>query len=210
VSLSGKFFDCPSLDDTSGSISLGDSANVNVLVVLKDRANLNFLLEVISGPVNLLGDGSSVNLDFSDVSLLLSKVEEMNLSVSNNSDDCAVFLDSVKVSGDGVLLAVSFAPFLSILGESLFVLRVEPVLVESSKDLSAEVLSPDGGESSETSGSLDVSNNTDDLHGRALNDCNSLNNVLLDDLSVKSSLSVSHDVGHASLESHKSSQVDGL
>lgn len=63
---------------------------------------------------------------------------------------------------------------LGVLGESLL-LALVPVLVEATLDLVAQVLSPDGGERAETTGSLDVANKTDGDHLQIIRslDCNS-------------------------------------
>lgn len=100
MSLSGELGDLPSLNDSCSSITFGDSADVNVFVVFKDLSNSDFLLELRLSPVDLLGNVSSVDLNLNNMSFLLSEVEEMDLSVSNNSDDSGVLLDSVKISGN--------------------------------------------------------------------------------------------------------------
>jgi len=51
------------------------------------------LFEQSVGKVDLLGDGSSVDLDFTDVSLLVSLDSFVDLSVGNNSDNGGVFLE---------------------------------------------------------------------------------------------------------------------
>jgi hypothetical protein len=77
--------------------------------------------------------------------------------VGEHTDDGAVLLDALEVAGDtgAALLGV----LLGVLGESLL-LALVPVLVEATLDLVAQVLSPDGGERAETTGSLNVSDNT--------------------------------------------------
>lgn len=52
---------------------------------------------------------------------------------------------------------------LGVSGEGLL-LRLVPVLVESALNLVAQVLSPDGGERSETTWSLNVANKTNSDH----------------------------------------------
>jgi hypothetical protein len=78
--------------------------------------------------------------------------------VREHPDDGAVLLDALQLAGDrgAVLLGV----LLGVLGEGLL-LALVPVLVETTLDLVAQVLSPDGGERAETTGSLDVADNTD-------------------------------------------------
>jgi len=92
MGLSGKSLGTESGGDTFVTLTLGNTENVNHFVLVEDLGDSDFLFEVASGEVNLLGNSSSVNLDFEDMSLLLSKVEFIQLSVDNNSDDLAVYL----------------------------------------------------------------------------------------------------------------------
>ena len=71
------------------------------------------------------------------------------------------------------------------------------------------MLSPDGGEGADTPDGLDVANHTDNDHGRGLNDGDSLCDFFLVGLGARL-LHITHNVGHASLESHKGSQVRSL
>jgi hypothetical protein len=76
-----------------------------------------------------LGNGSSVNLNFENVVFLLSHVlQEFELSGADNSDDGAVFFESLESDFNGFLFLFVF---FGIFGESFF-LAVEPVFVESS------------------------------------------------------------------------------
>jgi len=124
MGLSGESLGTESGSDTFVTLTLGNTENVNHFVLVEDLGDSDFLFEVGSGEVNLLGNSTSVNLDFEDVSLLLSEVEFIQLSVDDNSDDLAVFLDSVKLALDVLFIS----PLLGILGESLL-LGVHPVLV---------------------------------------------------------------------------------
>lgn len=94
-----------------------------------------------------------------------------------NFNRLPVFLDSVEFSGDVLFIR----PFLGILGEGLL-LGVHPVFIESSLELSAQMLSPDGGQSSETSGGFDVTNNTGNNDGGSFEDGTSFNSFLLVEL----------------------------
>jgi hypothetical protein len=92
------------------------------------------------------------------VGLLLLKRGLADLGVGEHTDDSAVLLDALEFAGDGdtALLGV----LLGVLGESLL-LALVPVLVEATLDLVAQMLSPNGGERAKTTGSLDVTNDTD-------------------------------------------------
>jgi len=76
-----------SLDDSGGSVTSGDTDNVDHFVLVEDGISSDFLFEKAVGEVDFLGGVSSVNLDFDDVVLLLSEVEELHLGGGNNSDD---------------------------------------------------------------------------------------------------------------------------
>jgi len=124
MGFSGELLNTESLGDTSVTLTLSNTENVNHFIIIEDGADSDFLFEVLLGEVNLLGDGTTVYLDFLNVSLLLSEVELIHLSVDDNSDDSAVFLDSFKLAVN--ILGVR--PLLGVLGEGLL-LSVHPVLI---------------------------------------------------------------------------------
>jgi len=124
MGLSGESLGAESGGDTFVTLTLSNTENVNHFILVDDLGDSDFLFEVLSGEVDLLGDVTTVNLDFKNVSLLLSKVDLVQLSVDDNSDNLTVFLDSFKLAFD--VLGVS--PLLNVLGESLL-LGVHPVLV---------------------------------------------------------------------------------
>mmetsp|Transcript_109863 Transcript_109863/g.153989 ORF Transcript_109863/g.153989 Transcript_109863/m.153989 type:complete len:364 (+) Transcript_109863:1003-2094(+) len=203
MGLSGQSGDAESLNNTFLTVTLGDTNNINHLILIEDGVDSDLLLEVSSGELNLVGDAATVNLDFHNVSLLLSEVKLVDLGLDDDSDDGAVLLDSVELSLDVLL-----RPVLGVLGESLL-LGGHPVLVHSSLEVVIQVLSPDGAEGSQASGGIDVSDNTDNNDGGSLKNGASLDNFLLVDLG-SGSVDISQNVGHASLEDGESGQVDGL
>lgn len=204
MGLSGESLSSESLGNSGVSLTLGDTENVNHLVLAEDLGNSDFLFEMLLGEVDLLGDVTTIDLDFEDVSLLLSEVELVQLGMGNNSDDLAVFLDSVKLALDSLLVA----PLLAVLGEGLL-LGVHPVLVQSSLELDGQVLGPNGGQSSETSGSFDVTNDTADNNWWGFEDGTGFNDFLLVQLGSWF-VDISQDVGHTSLESGEGGKVDWL
>jgi len=160
VGLSWENLCVPSLGDSGEPFTLGDSDNVDHLVLFEELRDLDFFFKESFGEVELLLDVlATVDLDFEDVGLLLAEVELVHLSVGDDTDDLAVFLDSVE-SGFNVVGSF-FGEELHVFGEA-FLLGAHPVLVETSLDFLGQMLGPDGGQSSETSGGFDVTNDTDD------------------------------------------------
>lgn len=158
VSLAGKLGGTPTGGNTGETVTLGDGDDINHLVLLEDGVDVDGLLEEVLGEVNLVGDGATVDLDLHEVGLLLLDGGLADLGVGENTDNSAVLLDALKFAGDGGTGGLGVG--LGVLGEGLL-LRLVPVLVEATLDLVAQVLSPDGGERAETTGSLDVSDDTD-------------------------------------------------
>jgi len=113
VRLSGKLGDTPTLGNTLVTLTVGDGNGVDDLVLLEDGVDTDLLLEVRLGELDLVGDGSTVDLDLHEVGLLLVKTSLAVLGVGKDSDDRTVLLDSLELSGDGstrvlgVLLVVS-------------------------------------------------------------------------------------------------------
>merc|ERR1719199_810071 len=62
MGLSWESGDTESLDNTSGSVTLGNSNGINHLVVGEDLTDGDLVLELLSGPLDLIGNGSTVNL----------------------------------------------------------------------------------------------------------------------------------------------------
>ena len=155
VSLTRQLLCAPSSSDAVETVTLGDRDTVDHLVLLEDGANLDRLLKETVRESDLVGDASSVDLDFHQVCLLLLKGSLANLSVGEDANDGAVLLDSLEFTSDR--LAVVLRVLLGVLGESLL-LALIPVLVESALNLVAQVLSPNSCERSETTRSLDVTN----------------------------------------------------
>merc|ERR1719292_81595 len=107
-------------------MTLGHSNDVDHLILSEHLADSNLLLEVITGKVYLVRDGSSIELNLHDVSLLLPAAEQLHLCVHDDPDGGAVLLDLVQV-----LLDLLFAEVISPLGAALsegLLLRLGPVL----------------------------------------------------------------------------------
>ena len=146
VGLSGKTGDSPTGGNTFVTATLGDSDNINVLVLVEDGIDGDFLLEQSLGKVNLSGGISSVDLDLHDVGLLQSKVELLDLGVGDDTNNRAELLDALELGLD-VLTSV-LGVLLGVLGEGLL-LGAVPVLVHASLEFFVQVLGKDGGQGSE-------------------------------------------------------------
>jgi len=128
------------------------------------------------------------------------------LSSAKNTDCCAVLLDSFQITFDGSLALVVLLISISILREGLL-LGVSPVPVETSQDFGFKFTSPDSGQSAHATGSLDVTNHTNNLHGWAFNNGASVDNVFLYDLLTFTTLEVFDNVSHTSFVAHKCSEM---
>lgn len=198
----------PSLDNTSETLTLGNTNNVDEFVLVEDLINSDFFFEKSVSEVNLISNSfSTVDLDFKDVVLLLSEVfKEVHLSVTDGSDNGTVFGESVELNFDsfGVL-----AVFSLIVGESLFVLGAHPVFIESSKSSLVQMVGPDGTQSSESSWSFDVSNQTDNFKWWGLKDSDGFDFLFLIELGL-GSVDISQNVSHTGFESSESGEVTWL
>lgn len=206
VSLARKLAGTPTSGNTLESLTTSNTDDINVLVLLDNGGDIDFLLEVAVSPVDLVSDGSTVQLDLKKVSLLLTSARAAGEGVSKDTDNGAVLLDALELGSD--FLATFSAVLLGVLGEGL-ALRAGPVLVEAATDVIGHVLSPDGGDGAKTTGSLDVTNQTNNDHGRSFDDGDSLNDFLLVHLRSRA-IHIANDVSHTSLEADEGSQVDGL
>ena len=95
--------------------------------------------------------------------------------------------------------------YLGVLGESLL-LGGRPVTVETALDGVAQVLSPHGGEGAQTTGGLDVADQTNDDNGGSLDDGDGLDDLLLVGLGA-GTVQVANNVGHTRLIAEESSKM---
>lgn len=161
VCLARQLLGAPTGRDTVETVTLGDGNDINHLILLEDGVNADRLLEETVAEGNLVSDGATIDLDLHQVGLLLLQGSLADLGVGEHTDDGAVFLDTLKLAGDGGTAVLRV--LLSVLGEGLL-LTLVPVLVEAALDLVTQVLGPDGGEGSQTTGSLDVAHKTNNDH----------------------------------------------
>jgi len=118
VCLARQLAGVPTRGDALETATLGDADGVQHLVLREHLADVDLLLEVIASKLDLVGHGTTVELDLHDVRLLLSLLQQLHLSVSNNTDDLAVLGHLGEVLLD-LLLARLVLPLLGVLGESL-------------------------------------------------------------------------------------------
>ena len=201
-----KSLDTESLDDTLHTVTLGDTVDIDDFVHVEDITDSNLLLEETSGVGDLVGGVSTVNLDFHNVSFVLSESELSDLSGGEDTDDRAVFVDTVNVTLDGFLVILGELVAVVVLGEGLL-LGVHPVLVHSTLDIVGLVLSPDGTESAEATGGLDVADITDNLHWGTFDARDGVDDILLDHLLTLTTFLVLNDVGHTSFVSHEGGEM---
>lgn len=174
MGFSWKLLGSPAVGNALKTVTFGDSNNVDVLVLFKDGRDIDGFLEFGLSEGDLVSDGSTVDLNLHEVSLLLAQTGLADLSVGKNADDSTVFTDALKLTISR--LAAVLGVLLCVAGESLF-LRSVPVPVEPSLELLAKVGSPDSGESPEATRSLNVSNDTDNNDGGCLDNCDCFNNL---------------------------------
>jgi len=206
VCLSGKFLNTPTSDNTFETVTFGDGDGVDHFILSEDGLDVDSLFKVFLSESNFVSNGTTVNLDFHNVGLLLCKRSLTDLGVCNDTDNSTVLGDTFELRVDG--FSSSFRVFLSVTGESLL-LGFVPVLVETTLDFFRQMFSPDGGESTETTGGFNVSNNTNDDHWGSFDDGDSFDNFLLVHLGSRS-VEISDNVGHTSLVTEESGKVDRL
>lgn len=161
VSLTRELLGAPTGGDTVVTVTLGDGNDIDHLILLEDAVDGEGLLEETVAELDLVGNGATVDLDLHEMGLLLLKRRLADLSVGEDTDDGAVLLHALEFAGDGGALGLGV--LLGVLGEGLL-LGLVPVLVEAALDLVAQMLGPDGGERSQTAGSLDVAHKTNNDH----------------------------------------------
>jgi len=207
VRLPGQLLGVPTRSDTLEAFSLGDTNNVDHFILSKDLLDGDLLFEVLSGKVNLVSDGSTVQLDFHNMSLLLATFQKGLLGMADHTDNLAVLLDLAKVLFD-LLLSDLILPLKAGFGKGLL-FRFTPVLVEATLAFNVDMLSPDGLEGTEAAWGLDVTNHANGDQWRSLNNGHGLDNFTSAALR-SGTFDLPDDMGHTGLEAEKSRKMDGL
>lgn len=79
VRLARQLLGVPTAGHTLETLTLSNGNAVDHLVLREHLRHRNRLLEMLLHPVNLVGDGTTVQLDLDDVSLLLTLLDQTNL-----------------------------------------------------------------------------------------------------------------------------------
>lgn len=204
-SLTWEEADVPTGCATFETTTAGDGDGVNLLTFFEDGGNFDFLFEHGSGEVNLLGDVTTVNLDFDDLGLLGFKWGLVWLGVSDEADNTAFLLDlgELVLEFFWVLSSSGF-----VLGESVLLGVLS--LVESALGGFSDVSSPDGVSGLDTLWSLDITDDTGTNHGWGIEDGDLLDDLLHGLLVGGTFFDETHDVGVTSLVADETSEVAGL
>ena len=176
VGLARKLLGTPTVGDTLETVTLGHRNDIDDLILLEDTGNLDGLLVQAVCELDLVRNRAAVDLDLHEVGLLLGETGLADLGVGKNTDNGAVLADALELTSPR--LAAILSVLLGVVGEGLL-LGAVPVLVEPTLELVGEVLGPDGGEGTETTGSLDVANNTDDDERGSLDNRDCLHDLTL-------------------------------
>ena len=117
VRLARKLLSAPTVSDTLETVTLRNRDNIDDLVLLEDGADLDRLLEKTLRKLDLVRDGSTVDLDLHEVRLLLGETSLADLGVREDTDNGAVLPDALELTGDG--LSTILSVLLRVTGECL-------------------------------------------------------------------------------------------
>lgn len=101
VRLARKLLGSPTGGDTVEAVALGDGDAVNHLILLENGVDGDGLLEEAVTEGNLVGNGATIDLNLHQMGLLLLERSLADLRMGQDTDDSAVLLDTLKLSGDG-------------------------------------------------------------------------------------------------------------
>lgn len=83
VGLAGQFLGMPTGSDTLETLTLGDTNAIDHFVLAEDIADGDGLFQVFLNPFNLIFNGTTVQLDFHNMGLLLALLDQTDLQKLN-------------------------------------------------------------------------------------------------------------------------------
>ena len=128
VGFAGEFLGAPTMGNTLETVTLGDSDDVDNLILLEHGVDVDRLLEQAVRKLDLVSDRATVDLNFHEMGFLLAEAGLADLGVCKDTDDGTVFADALELASSG--LATILCVFLCIASEGLL-LGTVPVLVEA-------------------------------------------------------------------------------
>lgn len=96
--LSWELLGPPTVGNTLKTVTFGNGNDVDILVLFKDGRDIDRLLEEAVSVVNLVWDGSSVDLYLHEMSLLLAQTSLADLGVGKDTDDSTVLADALELT----------------------------------------------------------------------------------------------------------------
>ncbi len=86
------------MSNTLETVTLGNSNDINDLVLLEDRVDANSLFEETVREFDFVSYAATIDLNFHDMGLLLLETGLADLSVGNDADDSAVLADTLELT----------------------------------------------------------------------------------------------------------------
>ena len=96
VGFSWELLGSPTVSNALETVALGNSNDVDILVLFEDRGDIDGLLKEIISELDLVGNGSTVQLNLHEMSLLLAQTSLADLSVGKNADNGTVLANTLK------------------------------------------------------------------------------------------------------------------
>ena len=97
VSLPWQFLSVPLASRALEPVTVGHFNDINHFILNKDSANRNFFLKVFPSKVDLISNGSAIQLNLHDMSLLLPVSEDLHLNVHDRADGSAILFHLIQI-----------------------------------------------------------------------------------------------------------------
>merc|ERR1711953_1666709 len=204
VGLSREFLCVPTRGRTFESFSLGNTNDVDHFILCKGALDWNFFLKKFTGKLHLIRNGTTIDLDFHNVCLLLAPSQNGLLSMKNSTDNLAILFDLRNFFLNFFLASIIF-PLETSLCKGLL-LRFGPILVESTFAFNIDMLRPNCFQGSQTTWGFNIANHSDTHHRWSLKNGDSFDNLASTTFTSRT-INFTDNMGHTSFEAQKGRQM---